>query len=171
MLIRHPICAALSTVFVCSTLAAQRQCGLNNVRGTWSYSAVGWAVPLQPANATPVPYVMIGVMVVDYGGKISGPGTGIMGGVVMHPDLRDGLWPYRPAASFGSTGHCSRLGRLSCRAGEQASSSSRAASFSTATSRTWLRPLFIAGAAADNEVEVYRVSRTGDPGSRADVTG
>jgi hypothetical protein len=34
-----------------------------------------------------------------------------------------------------------------------------------------LRPLFIAGAAADNEVEVYRVSRTGDPGSRADVTG
>jgi hypothetical protein len=42
---------------------------------------------LQPANATPAPYVMIGVMVVDYGGKISGPGTGIMGGVVMEFEL------------------------------------------------------------------------------------
>jgi len=37
--------------------------------------------------------------------------------------------------------------------------------------RSWLRPLFIARAAADNEVEVYHVSRTGDPGSRPDVTG
>ncbi len=83
MLIRHLVSAALSTAFFCWTLAAQTPCGPSSVRGTWSYRSLGWAV----VDGSPVPFVMLGVMVVDHTGKISGPGTAITGGEIMEFEL------------------------------------------------------------------------------------
>jgi len=83
MFIKNLMCVALSTAFFGSTLAAQVRCGSNSVRGTWSYSSIGWAL----VNGSPVPLIMLGVMVVDNTGKLSGPGTAITNGEVMEFEL------------------------------------------------------------------------------------
>ena len=77
-----------------ATVAAQPQCGVNSIRGTWATSSIGWAIPLGAAGAQPAPIVMIGVMSIDYAGRLTGSGTltwgtGIAGTPIAAGDVLD----------------------------------------------------------------------------------
>jgi len=70
-------------------LQAQAECGLHSVRGVWSSSAIGWAIPLQAPTAGPLPIVMLGVTTIDYAGKMTGGGTAVWGGEVLDYEFAD----------------------------------------------------------------------------------
>lgn len=65
--------AALLVLCMCHIAAAQPQCTVDDVRGVWAYSGAGWLV--YPDQPTPVSVTMIGIMVIDHSGKVTGPGT------------------------------------------------------------------------------------------------
>lgn len=65
--------AALLVLCVCCVAAAQPQCSLHDLVGVWAYSGIGWVV--YPGQSTAVPVSMIGIAVIDYSGRITGPGT------------------------------------------------------------------------------------------------
>lgn len=69
--------AVLSTLCFCSTSFAQSQCNISQIVGNWSYHVSGWDI--LPAGATPVQMVFIGVLSIDWSGKVTGPGTFAMG--------------------------------------------------------------------------------------------
>jgi len=59
------------------------QCGGQQMRGTWSVSMSGWQTfTAGPAAGQTAPVVGVAVVVVDYQGNFTGPGTIVIGGVV-----------------------------------------------------------------------------------------
>ena len=63
--------------FFCRAVPAQAQCSLQNVVGQWAYNYSGWYIP---AGATaPVQISTHGVFIIDWTGKVTGPGTWAMG--------------------------------------------------------------------------------------------
>jgi hypothetical protein len=64
---------ALLALCVCCALAAQPQCSNQDIVGVWAYSGVGWVVPTGESTAAPVS--MIGIAAIDFGAKLTGPGT------------------------------------------------------------------------------------------------
>ena len=71
------IAAAVLAAAFCSTLGAQPQCGMHNVVGKWAYNYSGWYIPL--GGTTPVQISTHGVFIIDWSGKVTGPGTWAMG--------------------------------------------------------------------------------------------
>jgi len=56
-----------------------QQCNLNNVRGPWAFVGTGSAIPSSPAAPTAVPVAFLGVLIVDFGGRTTGPTTLVAG--------------------------------------------------------------------------------------------
>lgn len=88
---RYIVCAVLLAVWLCSALPAQPQCSSQSLRGTWSVSMLGWAIPTADgpwgtANQT-LPIVGLGVAIIDHTGKMTGPGTAVMAGVIFDYEL------------------------------------------------------------------------------------
>ena len=71
---------ALLALGLCCALAAQPQCSIQNVVGTWGYTGIGWSIPA--GGSAPAPLTMIGIIVIDYSGKETGPGTFVSGAPV-----------------------------------------------------------------------------------------
>ena len=70
------IYSVLFAFSVYRTGAAQPQCSLNTLRGTWAFVELGWTVPLgSGATAVATPTTVIGTLTVDSSGKITGSGT------------------------------------------------------------------------------------------------
>jgi len=88
---RNIVCAVLLAVWLCSALPAQVQCSSQSLRGNWSVSMLGWAIPTAPgpwgAADQTVPIVGLGVAVIDHTGKVTGPGTAVMAGVIFDYEL------------------------------------------------------------------------------------
>ena len=76
---RNLVCATLLVFSFCFALAAQPQCGIGSVRGTWAFAELGWTVPLGGSSAPASPVTVIGVFSIDYSGKMPGSGTTISG--------------------------------------------------------------------------------------------
>jgi len=80
----------LVSLGLCSTLGAQPKCKSQNLKGTWSMSFMGWAIPFPggplPAGQT-LPIVGLGVATVDHTGKMTGPATAMVGGVAMEFEM------------------------------------------------------------------------------------
>lgn len=68
---------ALLALGFCHASFAQPQCSLSQVVGNWSYRASGWDI--LPGGTTPVQMVFMGVLTIDWSGKVTGPGTFAMG--------------------------------------------------------------------------------------------
>jgi len=66
----------LSLVFT-AALSAQTQCTALNAVGQWAYNYTGWYIPA--GGTTPVQISTHGVMLIDFDGKVTGPGTWAMG--------------------------------------------------------------------------------------------
>ncbi len=80
MRIRHMAGAMLLAYSLCFNLAAQQPCTMSNLVGTWAFSELGWTVPMgSGGNAVASPVTVIGVMTIDYSGKMTGSGTTISG--------------------------------------------------------------------------------------------
>ena len=96
MLSRTVLSATLLSFALCSSIHAQPNCSPQSLRGTWSMSFLGWAIPFAipgsplPADQT-LPLVGLGVMMVDHTGKFSGPATGVTGGVVLEFEMEGKL--------------------------------------------------------------------------------
>ena len=74
------VCATLLGFSLCCALSAQQQCTVGNLVGTWAFSEIGWTVPLgSGSSAVASPVTVIGVLTVNYSGKITGSGTTISG--------------------------------------------------------------------------------------------
>lgn len=50
---------------------------MHNVVGQWAYNVAGWDIP--QSGAAPVPMVFMGILNIDWSGKVTGPGTFAMG--------------------------------------------------------------------------------------------
>ena len=83
---RNIVCAVLLIVWLCFALPAQVQCSSQNLRGNWSMSLSGWAVPTAEgpwgAANQMLPIVGLGVASIDNAGKMTGPGTHVLAGLV-----------------------------------------------------------------------------------------
>ena len=77
MYVRNLTSAAVLVLILCSALLAQPRCSAGSLTGTWAYTAIGWTVPAGESTAAPT--TMIGILVIDYAGKVSGPGTSTSG--------------------------------------------------------------------------------------------
>ncbi len=90
---RSILCTALLSLALCSALPAQPRCSPQSLRGTWSMSFLGWAIPLPipgsplPADET-LPLVGLSVVTVDHTGKFTGPATAVTGGVVLDFEMK-----------------------------------------------------------------------------------
>lgn len=85
--------AALLVFLFCCTLAAQPQtawpqCSLASVVGQWAHSVSGWEIP-QGATA-PVQVTFMGVLNIDWSGKVTGPGTSIQGAPIPGTPIQAG---------------------------------------------------------------------------------
>jgi hypothetical protein len=69
--------AALLQLCLCCAGLAQPACSMQSVVGHWSYNVAGWDIP--QSGAAPVQMVFIGVLNIDWSGKVTGPGTFAMG--------------------------------------------------------------------------------------------
>jgi len=82
--------AMLMMLWPCGALLAQPQCSVQNVIGDWSASALGWSILTAPGpwpiNET-VPTVGLGVVSIDHSGKLTGPGTIVLAGLVIDYDM------------------------------------------------------------------------------------
>ena len=90
---RNIVFAALLAAWLPFALSAQPQCSSQNLRGTWSYTMIGWAIPTAPGPWTigqTLPIVGVGVAIIDHTGKMTGPGTIVMGGVVVDYEMTAG---------------------------------------------------------------------------------
>ncbi len=65
---------------LCCAAAAQPQCSIRDAVGVWAFTAIGWEV--QPGESTAAPVTGIGMAVIDYSGKVTGPGTITTGALV-----------------------------------------------------------------------------------------
>jgi hypothetical protein len=72
------VCATLLVFSFCSAVPAQTQCGIGSLRGTWVFADLGWTVPFGGSNAAS-PVTSLGVVSIDYAGKMTGSGTTISG--------------------------------------------------------------------------------------------
>jgi hypothetical protein len=57
--------------------SAQPQCTIAQIVGNWSYHVSGWDI--LPGGTAPVQMVFMGVLSIDWSGKVTGPGTFAMG--------------------------------------------------------------------------------------------
>ncbi len=69
--------AALLLLGFCCAGQAQPTCSMHNVVGQWAYNVAGWDIP--QSGAAPVQMVFMGVLNIDWSGKVTGPGTFAMG--------------------------------------------------------------------------------------------
>jgi hypothetical protein len=77
----HTITVAALLVFCfCCAGLAQPPCSIHNVVGQWAYNVAGWDIPR--SGAAPVQTVFIGVLNIDWSGKVTGPGTFAMGAAI-----------------------------------------------------------------------------------------
>jgi hypothetical protein len=87
---KRNIAAAMLMIWPCGALLAQPQCGAQDLIGAWSASALGWSILTAPGpwpiNET-VPTVGLGVVSIDYSGKLTGPGTIVLAGLVIDYDM------------------------------------------------------------------------------------
>ena len=81
MILRVLTCTLLPAVWFCPALSAQVQCDIQTIRGTWAYNYRGSLI--LPDAPQPVPIVMLGVASIDAQGRMTAPGTAIMGGQVL----------------------------------------------------------------------------------------
>jgi hypothetical protein len=74
--------AAALLLPLCSSSFAQ--CSLNTVRGTWGWQSHGTALVSVPGSSTPVPvpFASLGIMNIDYQGRLTAYGTMSAGGQV-----------------------------------------------------------------------------------------
>jgi hypothetical protein len=88
---RNIVCAVLLAVWLCSALPAQVQCSSQSLRGNWSTSSLGWAIPTAEgpwgAAGQTLPIVGLGVATIDHAGKMTGPGTAVMAGLVFDYEM------------------------------------------------------------------------------------
>lgn len=70
------IAVLLALCFSCVSFA-QHQCSTSQVVGNWWYQVSGWDIP--PGGTAPVQMVFMGVLSIDWSGKVTGPGTFAMG--------------------------------------------------------------------------------------------
>lgn len=77
MVTRNIAVAALLLLGFCCAGLAQPTCSMHNVVGQWAYNVAGWDIP--KSGAAPVQMVFIGVLNIDWSGKVTGPGTFAMG--------------------------------------------------------------------------------------------
>jgi hypothetical protein len=77
---------------LCPVLAAQQQCTLAHIRGTYAVLYDGWALFPQPGSPVPltVPGVIIGVVSIGYDGKVSGAETVIVAGQAVEYEITGG---------------------------------------------------------------------------------
>ena len=82
---RNIVCAVLLVVWLCSVLPAQPQCSSQSMRGNWSMSLLGWAIPKAEgtwgAAGQTLPIVGLGVASIDHAGKMTGPGAHVLAGL------------------------------------------------------------------------------------------
>jgi hypothetical protein len=88
----------LLTLALCPVLAAQAQCTLDSVHGTYAVSYDGWALMPQPGAPLPlaVPGVILGVVSIGYDGKLSGGETMIVAGQAVEYDITGGNVQIKP---------------------------------------------------------------------------
>ena len=83
---RNIVSAIVMVPWLSGALLAQPQCGVQNLAGIWSASALGWSIPTAPGpwpvNET-VPTVGLGLVSIDHSGKLTGPGTIALAGLVI----------------------------------------------------------------------------------------
>jgi hypothetical protein len=88
----------LLTLALCPVLAAQTQCTLDSVRGTYAVFYDGWALMPQPGSSLPltVPGVIMGVVSISYDGKVTGAETVIIAGQAVEYDITGGSVQIKP---------------------------------------------------------------------------
>jgi hypothetical protein len=77
MFSRTVVIAVLLALCFCGASFAQSQCSISQVVGNWSYHVSGWDIP--SGGTAPVQMLFIGVLSIDWSGKVTGPGTFAMG--------------------------------------------------------------------------------------------
>ena len=77
MYIRNLTSAALLVLCFCCALAAQPPCSTLDAVGVWSFMSLGWSIPV--GGSEPAPLTMIGILTIDYSGKMTGPATFVSG--------------------------------------------------------------------------------------------
>jgi hypothetical protein len=79
MTIRNVLAAIAISLCICAVLPAQGQgqCSLISLRGTWGFTEIGWSIPI--GTAAPVPVTVIGLLSLDFTGKMTGSATVISG--------------------------------------------------------------------------------------------
>ncbi|MEK7405912.1 MAG: hypothetical protein AAB225_12460 [Acidobacteriota bacterium] len=80
----------LLILVLCAVAAAQPRCGLESIHGAYAVFYDGWAV--LPGSPLPlvVPGVIMGVISIDFGGKLSGAETVVVLGLVLEYEVLDG---------------------------------------------------------------------------------
>jgi hypothetical protein len=73
MLTRNAAGAAVLALSACFAAAAQPQCTMANVVGLWAHAVSGLSIP--KGATAPVETVFIGVLNIDWSGKVTGTGT------------------------------------------------------------------------------------------------
>jgi hypothetical protein len=82
----------LLTLALCPVLAAQQNCTLAQIRGTYAVFYDGWALFPQQGSPLPltVPGVIMGVISIGYDGKLSGAETVIVAGQAVEYEITGG---------------------------------------------------------------------------------
>ncbi len=75
MQLRNIMLGTAAVLGLAAVAAAQPQCGVGSIRGTWAMNLLGWAIPMGPPGAQPAPIVGIVALTIDYAGHLTGSGT------------------------------------------------------------------------------------------------
>ena len=68
---------AILALSFCCARPVQAQCSIRDAVGQWAYNYSGWYIPA--GATTPVQISTHGVFIIDWTGKVTGPGTWAMG--------------------------------------------------------------------------------------------